>query len=127
MRNESRNVKGNIPGKQEGESKSVISRQNLIEEQSNDKELLDLFKIALTPVEAEKVSVGYLIKDNILMRKWSPTECDNIERGDTVYQIVVPTAYRREILELAHDLPMSGHLGLRKTHNRVLQHFFGLV
>ena len=70
MRNESRNVR-NIPGKQESESKSVISRQNLIEEQSNDKELLDLFKIALTPVEAEKVSVGYLIKDNILMRKWS--------------------------------------------------------
>ena len=69
MRNESRNVKGNIPGKQEGESKSVISRQNLIEEQSNDKELLDLFKIALTPVEDEKVSVGYLIKDNILKRK----------------------------------------------------------
>ena len=71
MRNESRNVKENIPEKQESESKSVISRQNLIEEQSNDKELLDLFKIALTPVEAKKVSVGYLIKDNILMRKWS--------------------------------------------------------
>ena len=33
--------------------------------------MLDLFKIALTPVEAEKMSVGYLIKDNILMRKWS--------------------------------------------------------
>ena len=71
MRNESRNVKENIPEKLESESKSVISRQNLIEEQSNDKELLDLFKIALTPVEAEKLSVGYLIKDNILMRKWS--------------------------------------------------------
>ena len=69
MRNESRNVKENR--KQESESKSVISRQNLIEEQSNDKELLDLFKIALTPVEAKKVSVGYLIKDNIMMRKWS--------------------------------------------------------
>ena len=71
MRNESRNVKENIPEKQESESKSVFSRQNLIEEQSNDKELLDLFKIALTPVEAEKVSVGYLIRENILMRKWS--------------------------------------------------------
>ena len=68
-RNESRNVKENIPEKQEGESKSVISRQNLIEEQGNDKELLDLFKKALTPVEGEKV--GYLIKDNILMRKCS--------------------------------------------------------
>ena len=58
-RKESRNEKENIPEKQEGESKSVISRQNLIEEQSNDKELLDLFKIALTPVEVEKVSVFY--------------------------------------------------------------------
>ena len=57
MRNESRNVNENIPEKQESESKSVISRQNLFEEQSNDKELLDLFKIALTPVEAEKVLV----------------------------------------------------------------------
>ena len=71
IRKESRNVKGNIPEKQEGESKSVISRKNLIEEQSNDKELLDLFKLALTPVEAKKVSVSYLIKDNILMKKWS--------------------------------------------------------
>ena len=71
MRNESWNVKENIPEKQESESNLVISRQNLIEEENNDKELLDLFKIALTPLEAEKVSVGYLIKDNILMRKWS--------------------------------------------------------
>ena len=116
-RNESRNKKENILEKQEGESKLVISRQNLIEEQSNDKELLDLFQIALTPVEAEKVSVGYLIKDNILMRKRSPTECDNSEKGETVYQIVVPTVHKREVLELAHDLPMSGN-------NRFLQQFF---
>ena len=56
------------------------------------------------------------------MRKWSPTDCDNSEKGETVYQIVVPTVHRREVLELAHDLPMSGHLGVRKTYNRVLQH-----
>ena len=122
-RNESENVKGNIPGNQECKSKSVISRQNLIEEQSNDKELLDLFKIALTPVEAEKVSVGYLIKENILMRKWSPTECDNGEKGKTVYQIVVPTVHRQDFLGLAHDLPITGHLGISKTYNRILQHF----
>ena len=88
-----------------------------------------MFKIALTPVEAKKVSVGYVIKDNILMRKWSPTECDNSEKGETVYQIVVPIVHRREVLELAHDLPVSGHLEVRKTHNRFLQNFFwpGLI
>ena len=81
----------------------------MIEEQSNDKELLDLFKIALTPVESEKVSDGYLIKGNILMRKWSPAECDNGKKGETVCQIVVPTVHRREVLELAHHLPIPGH------------------
>ena len=57
MRSESRNVKGNIQGKQEGENKSVISRQNLTEEQSDDKKLLDLFTTALTSVEAKRVLV----------------------------------------------------------------------
>ena len=99
----------------------------MIEEQSNDKELLDLFKIALTPVTAEKVSVGYLIKDNILMRIWSPTECDNGEKGKTVYQIVVPTVHRREVLELAHDLPVSGHLGILKCIIEFYTFFTGLV
>ena len=72
MRNESISVKGNIPGKQESESKSVTSREKVIEEQSTDKELLDLLKIeiALTPIETKNVSVGYLIKYNILTRKW---------------------------------------------------------
>ena len=58
------------------------------------------------------------------MRKWSPTECDNGEKGETMYQFVVPTIHRQKVLELAHDLPMSGHLGISKTYNSVLQHFF---
>ena len=59
-----------------------------------------------------------------MIRKWSPRECDNGEKGETVYQIVVSTVHRRKVLELAHDLPMSGYLGIRKTYNRVLQHFY---
>ena len=54
------------------------------------------------------------------MKKWSPTECDNGEKGKTVYQIVVPTVHRQK----AHDLPMSGHLGIPKTYNNILQHFY---
>ena len=49
MRNESRNVKGNIPGKQEGENKSVISRQNLIEEQKMIKNCLICLKHMYKP------------------------------------------------------------------------------
>ena len=58
------------------------------------------------------------------MRKWLPTACDNGETGKTVYQIVVPAVHRQEVLVLPHDLPMSGHLGIRKTYKRILQHFY---
>ena len=59
---------------------------------------------------AELVSVGYLVKDNILMRTWSPTECDKGKKGKTVYQIVVPIVHRR------------GRLGTLLA-NRVLEYF----
>ena len=83
-----------------------------------------MFQIALTPVVAEKVSVGYLIKDNVLMKKCSTTECGNVEKGETVFQIVVPTEHRHEVLGLVHDLPMSGKLRISKTYNRILQNLY---
>ena len=58
------------------------------------------------------------------MRKGSPSEYDNGEKGEKVYQIVVPTVHRRDVLEIAHNLSMSGHLGIRKTYNRILQHLY---
>lgn len=36
----------------------------------------------------------------------------------------MPRPYRAEILSLAHKTPLSGHLGVRKTHDRILRHFF---
>ena len=41
-----------------------------------------------------------------------------------VYQIVVPKQYRSEILHLAHEGPLAGHLGINKTYQKVLQHFY---
>ena len=32
--------------------------------------------------------------------------------------------YRPEILNLAHETPMSGHLGINKTYHKILNHFF---
>ena len=39
-------------------------------------------------------------------------------------QIVVPPRQRAEILKLVHSLPMSGHLVVNKTQDRILQHFY---
>ncbi|XP_040195045.1 uncharacterized protein LOC120928035 [Rana temporaria] len=39
-------------------------------------------------------------------------------------QLVVPQKYRRELLRLAHDIPLAGHLGIAKTRSRLSHAFF---
>ena len=37
---------------------------------------------------------------------------------------MVPKIYRSEISSLAHETPMSGHLGVNKTYHKILSHFY---
>ena len=132
MRNES-SVKGNITGKQEGESKSVISRQNLIEEQSNDKELLDLFKITLTPVEVEtdvKALPGDRVLDlfpvvgNPLQAKYSGPYKVVKKISDTNY--LVKTPGRRKETQVCHINMLKAYNEKPKPELVILNHKLGL-
>ena len=39
-------------------------------------------------------------------------------------QLVIPEGFREEVLRLAHETLMSGHLGIKKTLDRVVSEFF---
>jgi len=41
-----------------------------------------------------------------------------------LYQIVLPWKYHHDVLSLAHDTPMAGHLGIKKTYYKVLNHYY---
>lgn len=58
------------------------------------------------------------------MRKLRPPEAFPDEVWRVVYQIVVPAVYRRDIMAIAHETPMTGHLGLNKTYHKILSHFY---
>ena len=58
------------------------------------------------------------------MRKWRPPGAPALEEWQVVHQIVPPKCCRKEVISLAHESPMAGHLGINKTYNRVLSHFF---
>ena len=62
----------------------------------------------------------FFLDNGVLMRRWSP---DSSEIR-VVNQVVVPTDYRAQILSLAHDSSLAGHLGVKKTYHRVLHNFF---
>ena len=59
-----------------------------------------------------------------LLAKCRSSEVPADDEWAVNYQIVVPKIYRSEILSLAHETPMSGHLGVNKTYHKILNHFF---
>lgn len=57
------------------------------------------------------------------MKKYRPAYVSANEVWKVTHQIIVPSCYRKEILSLAHDY-IGGHLGINKTYNKILQHFY---
>ena len=105
-------------------SSDSLSREQLLNEQGKDPELISIINSALTEEDAKNVPVCFYLKGGILMRKWRPPDVPANEEWRVFHQIVVPKIYRTEILSLAHETPFSGHLGVNKTYNRILSHFY---
>ena len=101
-----------------------LSRSQLCKEQHSDPEISPLFERALDENEISQVPVCYYVKNDILMRKWRPPDVSAEDEWTVNHQIVVPRIYRPEILNLAHETPMSGHLGVNKTYHKILNHFY---
>ena len=97
-----------------------IPRSELVSEQTADPTLTELFKMVLPENEVKNLAQGYFIENGVLLRKWLPHGEGFI--GDPVYQIVVPSKFRDLVLRVAHD--ETGHMGVRKTCDRVLRHFY---
>ncbi|KAL5018852.1 hypothetical protein ScPMuIL_004574 [Solemya velum] len=57
-------------------------------------------------------------EDDILWRGFK------LEGKTELRQIVIPVKWRESIMSIAHDIPMAGHLGIKRTRNRIMQHFF---
>ena len=112
-------------GKMFGEKNSVsldlgkvqISRGDFIKAQSEDEEIKGLKRVALEdPVDIEKENPCLFVKDEILLRKYS--------NGENLVQVVVPKKYRNMLVEIAHASDMSGHFGVKKTREKLLNDYF---
>ena len=102
----------------------TLSKSQLIKEQQTDPEILKLIFRALPEDEISQVPMCYYIKNGIIMRKWRPYDVPADDEWAVYHQIVVPKSYRHEILSIAHESPMSGHLGINKTYHKIINHFY---
>ena len=95
------------------------TRESVIKAQHADIGLHPYFEQALSHEEAEKVPTCYVLRDGLLTKKFRCPLAPADDENATKYLVVAPKPLRAHILELAHDVPTSGHLGVRKTKSRV--------
>ena len=65
---------------------------------------------------------NFFRQDGLLYRRYSPPGADSDAHDNE--QLVLPTELRPTVLKLAHDVPMAGHLGKKKTTDRILNRFY---
>ncbi|XP_070212592.1 uncharacterized protein [Littorina saxatilis] len=62
--------------------------------------------------------VRFVIRKALLYREYSGAD------GVDHRQLVVPSEFQNEVMRLAHDAPMAGHLGGTRTRNRIWTEFY---
>ena len=72
---------------------------------------------------ANSAGVGFFKQEGLVYRRWTPPG-----RGEEyeIEQLILPKACRRVVLELGHEIPLAGHLGVEKTscRQRILRRFY---
>ncbi|KAI8498470.1 hypothetical protein Bbelb_236720 [Branchiostoma belcheri] len=105
-----------------------VTPQRLLEQQVADTSLQSAWEDAVSESDSPQLQTCFVQKNGYLMRKWTPPRRhgDNGASPGTppVYQVVVPTQHRLAVLQLAHAIPLAGHLGITRTRERILQHFY---
>ncbi|XP_033730041.1 uncharacterized protein LOC117319318 [Pecten maximus] len=100
--------------------KEVASRTDMIQAQMDDQSLKNLHDLARQGKIKETPNGNvscFTYRKGLLYRK--------IEKlGEITHQVVVPSPFREAVLQLAHDGIMAGHMGIKRTTERVMSGFF---
>ena len=101
-----------------------ISRELLCKLQREDETLTQLRDSAVSKLEVETMSRAYYLDDGVLMRRWVPPRESPSNTWMACSQIVAPSTIRQRLLLIAHDTPLAGHVGIRKTLSLLTRHFY---
>jgi hypothetical protein len=97
---------------------------SIIEEQKRDRSL-DSLRVSAVQEDQVDFSKGdsvFVLVEGVLYRYWKPS---NKKRRQTVQvQLVIPKAFRSQLLWNYHDSKLAGHLGVDKTIDRLRSHCY---
>ena len=93
--------------------------EELRQAQNDDETLSKVRQLADGPQTQGKST--FYRKHGIIYRKF---QSSTVESGKKFTQLVVPRTLRLQVMKLAHESLMSGHLGTERTLSKVLSEFF---
>ena len=96
----------------------TLDKSKLAKLQRDCKTLTHLFNIAENNVNSPDDKQKFFMDEGILKRNWK------MNNGTEMVQILVPLCLRNQLLHLGHETTLTGHLGIRKTTDRLLHNFF---
>lgn len=64
-------------------------------------------------------AAGDSLNEGLLYRRWNPSQ--SMGSGSEIEQLVLP---RKAVLHLAHEIPLAGHLGRKKTCQQITERFY---
>ncbi|GFW47333.1 hypothetical protein TNCV_335051 [Trichonephila clavipes] len=98
-------------GQETDTSETNVAKSSFVKLQRMDESLRSVWG------QAENKQNAYDIDDGVLVHIESIC-------GENVKQVVLPTCKREEVMRMAHEIPLAGHLGESKTKQRIKYSFF---
>ncbi|GFV85375.1 hypothetical protein TNCV_3772001 [Trichonephila clavipes] len=98
-------------GQETDTSETNVAKSSFVKLQRMDESLRSVWG------QAENKQNAYDIDDGVLVHIESIC-------GENVKQVVLPTCKREEVMRMAHEIPLAGHLGESKTKQRIKDSFF---
>ncbi|KAJ8037802.1 Protein NYNRIN [Holothuria leucospilota] len=101
-----------------------IGRDELIQAQKDESKFAkfyDLSKTDKVKVTRSGNEVRFVVVNNVLFRKFKLSD----SKGDKEFrQVMVPERFRNKVMSVGHEAPLSGHLGVKKTYDRIASNFY---
>ena len=105
-----------IPGTED----QMVTKELLVQWQKED-DTINKFREMTDIKKRGSGESWYEVKDDILYRKFKSPLVNN---GEIVTQVMVPQLLRKQVMCLAHDSIMGGHMGVRRSYDKIIQNFF---
>ncbi|KAJ8027088.1 hypothetical protein HOLleu_32126 [Holothuria leucospilota] len=101
-----------------------VTPEEMVKAQQSDDTLSKLWKLAETGVVKEYTKgskTRFITVKGLLYREYIKSLAST---SDQINQMVLPTQFREKVLEIGHEGIMAGHLGVKKTLDRIQTNFY---